>query len=986
MLRADMQSGAAPEGVARRRGRRAIWLGLALVLGGVALGLGSLEPPLGTGPRPSPRELRWWVTPIERDAERNLAAIDADLLAVSAVDARHVWVAGRKGTIARSDDGGLTWTREIIEPPREPRARREGPEQGPVGPQLPDRALPAREPFKAPLEKKEKTKKVKEPDQDLSRKGALLEWLIPSAHAAEPPPAAYDARDQVQQPAPLDIDALEIVGLDARAGTAFATGGTALVRREGRWVIGPGSAPQSPPPRAHPLRGEARGLNEEAVLDDKLHGFGVGDDGLIEATDDGGRTWRRLTRPGRQARAGGGGRPTAWPMPLSWLLFGLGLVALVPGLRRIREIEAGGEESVADVLVSDRPLDPGAPDALGLRRIAMGLSRFLRNESTTAPLTLAITGEWGTGKSSLMNLLRADLTATGFRPVWFNAWHHQKEEHLLASLLQSVRLQAVPPSWRWRGLVFRARLLWIRGRQQVIPLALLLVALVGALGFELSPSHKAHPTVAQAFGQVKDIITSFFTGAPAPARSPDTAPLDLPQIAVLVSAVAALRTLQKGLQAFGVNPAALLATAVGTIKLRDLEAQTSFRQKFAGDFADVTRALGSRSMMIFVDDLDRCRPDRVVEVLEAINFLVSSGDCYVILGMARDKVEPSVALSFKDIAEEMRADGEAPAAAEAPALLRERRASFARHYLDKLINIEVPVPATTEPQAVAILATASVPPGRSPAARAVAAVRGAAPLALLVLALAGGWMGGRQLAHVTAGAEDRVEGRLAHTAPAGGGTTPAAAPTLPPPPALADAQRPGPDGARAARDEAQTGRLLPGRDATSWPWGLLLAAAIVAGLGVLVHLALERPDPVIRDSKDFKDALAIWNPVLFRALNTPRSLKRFLNRVRYLAMRERRERVSWVRSVLSRLLPVAFPPPEEPEAGPTIPEDVLVALAALHQLDPTSLESADKLGMASLSEPVASARKHHEDRFQTWQALATHREAFLRRVVGIRVN
>ena len=50
--------------------------------------------------------------------------------------------------------------------------------------------------------------------------------------------------------------------------------------------------------------------------------------------------------------------------------------------------------------------------------------------------TLGVVGEWGSGKSSLMNLLRADLRDWGFRPVWFNAWHHQKEQHFLASLVQ----------------------------------------------------------------------------------------------------------------------------------------------------------------------------------------------------------------------------------------------------------------------------------------------------------------------------------------------------------------------------------------------------------------------------------------------------------------------------------------------------------------------------------------------------------------------
>jgi hypothetical protein len=47
-------------------------------------------------------------------------------------------------------------------------------------------------------------------------------------------------------------------------------------------------------------------------------------------------------------------------------------------------------------------------------------------------------------------------------------------------------------------------------------------------------------------------------------------------------------------------------------------------------------------MIIFIDDLDRCAKENVLEVLEAINFLVTSGHCYIILGMAREWVQISL--------------------------------------------------------------------------------------------------------------------------------------------------------------------------------------------------------------------------------------------------------------------------------------------------------------------------------------------------------
>src|SRR5258708_9845907 len=134
--------------------------------------------------------------------------------------------------------------------------------------------------------------------------------------------------------------------------------------------------------------------------------------------------------------------------------------------------------------------------------------------------------------------------------------------------------------------------------------------------------------------------------------------------------------------------------------MKDLEAQTSFRQRFAVEFRDFTRALGPRRpLVVFIDDLDRCLPANVRDVLEAVNFLVSSGDCFVVLGMDRVQVQRAVGLSFKDVAEEASlkrpavlgngAQLYADAAGEAA---RAKRAEFAQKYLEKLINLEVRVP------------------------------------------------------------------------------------------------------------------------------------------------------------------------------------------------------------------------------------------------------------------------------------------------------
>ncbi|MEJ7711366.1 MAG: hypothetical protein WKF84_16270 [Pyrinomonadaceae bacterium] len=92
-------------------------------------------------------------------------------------------------------------------------------------------------------------------------------------------------------------------------------------------------------------------------------------------------------------------------------------------------------------------------------------------------------------------------------------------------------------------------------------------------------------------------------------------------------------------------------------------------------------------------------------------FLVSSGDCFVVMGMARDRVERSVGLSFEKVAAEMIDDessedngqaaaltDEAREASAADKARRKRALSMLVNTLIKLINIEVQVPTPNQNQ------------------------------------------------------------------------------------------------------------------------------------------------------------------------------------------------------------------------------------------------------------------------------------------------
>lgn len=99
---------------------------------------------------------------------------------------------------------------------------------------------------------------------------------------------------------------------------------------------------------------------------------------------------------------------------------------------------------------SDRPLDRLEQDSLGLGLYAQGLSEFIRYCDT--PFTVAVQGDWGTGKTSLMRMvdgLLAPKTPAPGQPrietVWFQTWQYSQfgsmaalPVSLLAKLLQCL--------------------------------------------------------------------------------------------------------------------------------------------------------------------------------------------------------------------------------------------------------------------------------------------------------------------------------------------------------------------------------------------------------------------------------------------------------------------------------------------------------------------------------------------------------------------
>ena len=126
----------------------------------------------------------------------------------------------------------------------------------------------------------------------------------------------------------------------------------------------------------------------------------VGDQGIILSTADDGNTWRHETQ-GPEGATPNHRLPALWYWIVAFLMMLTCSVVVAAPLPPQRT-----EFSVADWAVTDAPLKPGDLDSLDFTPMALGLSRFIRNPKTQPPVTIAIEGAWGEGKSSVMALLR----------------------------------------------------------------------------------------------------------------------------------------------------------------------------------------------------------------------------------------------------------------------------------------------------------------------------------------------------------------------------------------------------------------------------------------------------------------------------------------------------------------------------------------------------------------------------------------------------
>lgn len=190
--------------------------------------------------------------------------------------------------------------------------------------------------------------------------------------------------------------------------------------------------------------------------------------------------------------------------------------------------------------------------------------------------------------------------------------------------------------------------------------------------------------------------------------------------------------------------------------------------------------------------------------------------------------------------------------------------------------------------------------------------------------------------------------------------------------------------------------------------------AMIAFIFVITLFGLFQlpPDPEVEDSEEFADALKTWHPWVSIKRQTPRSIKRYKNRVRYFAMRLRSDdepQPVWKRLMQRLKGPSADDGTEEQSSAEEVQlqEPLLVALGAIHHCNNHWIEDDDlfrlvkemkiselfdrsaddgmhKPSQEEIQELEDAIKKHATDFSGSWPPREEQRRKFIKLSKGIR--
>lgn len=255
-------------------------------------------------------------------------------------------------------------------------------------------------------------------------------------------------------------------------------------------------------------------------------------------------------------------------------------------------------------------------DLLNFTVVADTAAQLVR-ESAGQPLSIGISGNWGTGKSSLVKMIEAKLVkadASNKKYVFleFNAWLYQGYDDARMALLQSVADKLLAEAETRKSHIEKAeefikRINWLR-------LGKLLAPTVSGAIFG--------GTLGGPVGAVIGAVAGLCNAGSTPTPDDITKVTD------------AYKTLQPELAGL------LKEKEAKSLPQEIAELRTTFKELLAS--LDVT-------LIVLVDDLDRCLPNTAISTLEAMRLLLFLPRTAFIIAADEQMIRGAVRTHFGDV-------------------------------------------------------------------------------------------------------------------------------------------------------------------------------------------------------------------------------------------------------------------------------------------------------------------------------------------------
>jgi len=241
------------------------------------------------------------------------------------------------------------------------------------------------------------------------------------------------------------------------------------------------------------------------------------------------------------------------------------------------------------------PSDPFANDCLDRRPRIETLSRLV--QSITQPFVLSVEAPWGRGKTTFLRMWKAHLESEGHLCLHFNAWENDFVDDPLTAFVGEMDV-ALTEVLQKAGGESAVRKHW----KTICRLGGSVLRKTLPLGIQIATQ--------ALLGQpaIKDAVGSFAEGSK--------------DVATFVAEAAATQLASYEAEKQGI---------------------VAFRSNLAALAAEIVKQENRRGPVVFfIDELDRCRPDFAIALLERVKHLFSVEGIIFVLGIDRGQLAHSV--------------------------------------------------------------------------------------------------------------------------------------------------------------------------------------------------------------------------------------------------------------------------------------------------------------------------------------------------------